>query len=137
MRLSQETLQQLKQMQEALVGRGDIFFLPPDRVHYGHDREPHEHPCLVVAVDRARAHLVAGTSGSADGPALVVRVGETDLPHETEFDFRDTWPLSLTILVTEGRPMGRLAETRHPEIDAAALASPKIAVRRLTKLGRS
>lgn len=134
LKLSQDVLLQLKQVQKAVIGRGDIFFLPPHRVIYGNDAEPHSHPCLVVAVDRARAHLVAGTSGNASGPALVVEIGETDLRKRTEFDFRSTWPLPLTVLVDEGDPMGRLPAERHIDMITAIKTAGNPAVRRLLKL---
>lgn len=134
MSLPDDVRRQLEQFKETLVARGDIYFLPYDRVVYGNDADPHPHPCLVAAVDLGRAHLIAGTSGNATGPALVVEIGETDLPKRTEFDFRGTWTLSLAILAEKGSWAGRLAPERDGDIIDAINASGNPAVRRLRKL---
>jgi mRNA-degrading endonuclease toxin of MazEF toxin-antitoxin module len=112
-----------------MVQRGEIFWLPGDVVVYRASEK--RRPCLVAAVDNARAHLVPGTSQKASGPAVAVEVGETDLLKRTEFDFSVSFPLPITELVAKGRPAGALSVQRMSEIDAAVRASNLVALKRL------
>lgn len=124
-------LAQLAAMRVALVMRGEVFWLPETVVIYrGPDKR---RPCLVAAVDNARAHLIPGTSKTATGPALVVEAGEIDLIKRTEFDFSVSFPVALTDLVEHGKSAGVLASRRLGEIDAAIAASNLVALKRLTR----
>jgi mRNA-degrading endonuclease toxin of MazEF toxin-antitoxin module len=114
-----------------MVARGDVFWLPGTVVVYRVSDK--RRPCLVVALDNARAHLVPGTSQSATGPAVVVEAGETDLLKRTEFDFSVSFPLALTDLVAQGKPAGGLPGARLAEIEAAVAASNLVALKRLLR----
>jgi mRNA-degrading endonuclease toxin of MazEF toxin-antitoxin module len=114
-----------------MVARGEIFWLPGTVVVYRASDKPR--PCLVAALDNARAHLVPGTSRIATGPAVVVEAGETDLLKQTEFDFSVSFPLPLTDLVAMGRSAGALTTERLVEIDAAIAACNVVALKRLLR----
>lgn len=124
-------LAQLDQLRAALVTRGEVFWLPGTVVVY---RASHKRrPCLVAALDNARAHLVPGTSQTARGPAVVVEAGETDLLKCTEFDFSVSFPLALADLLAHGKFAGTLAPERLTDIDAAIAASNLAALKRLMR----
>jgi mRNA-degrading endonuclease toxin of MazEF toxin-antitoxin module len=130
-KLPRDALAQLGQLRATLVERGEVFWLPGAVVVYRTSDK--RRPCLVAALDNARAHLVPGTSQTARGPAVVVEVGETDLPKRTEFDFSVSFPLTLADLVAQGRPAGALPADRLADIDAAVAASNLVALKRLMR----
>lgn len=130
-KLPSAALAQLAELSESLVDRGDVFWLPPDVVIYRGD--PKERPCLVAALDAARAHLVAGTSKTATGPAVVVWPREVSVSTRTEFDFSMSFPLTLTELIKYGQAAGRLAPERIADIDRAIALSNQIALKRLVR----
>jgi mRNA-degrading endonuclease toxin of MazEF toxin-antitoxin module len=130
-KLPQGALAQLGQLRAAMVARGEVFWLPGTVVVYRASDK--RRPCLVAALDNARAHLIPGTSQRATGPAVVVEAGETDLLKRTEFDFSVSFPLALTDLVARGQPAGALAADRLAEIDAAIAASNLVALKRLLR----
>ena len=108
--LPQGALAQLGELRATMVVRGEVFWLPGDVVVYRTSEK--RRPCLVAAVDSARAHLVPGTSRRAKGPAVIVEPGETDLLKRTEFDFSVSFPLLVTELVALGRSVGTLPHRR-------------------------
>lgn len=129
MRLSQSNLAPLRELRAGLVMRGEVFWLPGSIVVYRASGKMR--PCLVAALDNARAHMVPGTSRTASGPAVVVNAGETELFKRTEFDFSVSFSLPLTELVAHGRSAGTLGEDRLGEIEAAIASSNLVALKRL------
>src|SRR4051812_40766620 len=103
-KLPQGALAQLGQLRATMVARGEVFWLPGTIVLYRASDK--RRPCLVAALDNARAHLVPGTSQTATGPAVIVEPGGTDLLKRTEFDFSVSFPLALTDVVAQGRLAG-------------------------------
>lgn len=130
-RLPGAALAQLAELSESLVDRGDVFWLPADIVVYR--GEPKERPCLVAAIDAARAHMVAGTAQSATGPPVVAQTTEVRVRRRTEFDFSLSFPLTFADLIKYGEPAGRLAPERLAHIDAAIAASNLVALKRLMR----
>ena len=122
-------LAQLDVARAAMIVCGEIWWIPEGLVVYR--GEPKRRPCLVVALDPARAYLVPGTSGTASGPAVVVDAGETDLILRTEFDFSASFPLLRTDVTAKGKFAGAIATHRLDEIDAAIRASDRVALKRL------
>ncbi len=129
MRFPEAALTQLLTLREVLIEPGEIFWLPADLVLYRGEAKPR--PCLVAAIDEARAHLVPGTSKRATGPPLVVEVGETRLMKRTEFDFSVSFPVLLRDLVVLGRTAGTLSPGRLVDIDTVIGASKLVALKRL------
>lgn len=111
--------------------RGEVFWLPGRVVVYRTSNK--RRPCLVAAVDAARAHLIPGTSTTASGPAVVVEADEIDLPMRTEFDFSVSFPMPLVDVVAHGQPAGILGTHRAADIDAAIAASNLVALKRLMR----
>lgn len=116
-----------------MVARGDIYWVPwPLIVYYGSEKD---RPCVVAALeptaDGLVAHLVPGTTKRARGPALVIDVGETQLPRRTEFDFSTSFPLPTEQLVSAGKNQGALPPTRLSQLDAVIRASGRTALLRL------
>ena len=102
-KLPAQALTQLAEIRAGLVAPGEIFWLPTSLIMF-YDSDRDERPCLVVGVDRARAHLVPGTTKRRGGCCVVVQPGETGLPKRTYFDFSFSFSLALLNLVNSGHP---------------------------------
>ena len=124
-------LAQLTELSEALVDRGDVFWLPPDVVVYR--GKPKKRPCLVAALDAARAHMVTGTGQTATGPPVIVLPTEVNVSTRTEFDFSISFPLTFGDLIKYGEAAGRLALERIADIDQAIALSNLTALKRLVR----
>ena len=131
-KLPAQALAQLAQLRATQIADGEIFWLPTDLVvYFESDRE--DRPCLVVATDAARAHLVAGTTKRARGPSVVVAPGETDLPKRTRFDFWRPFTLPLITLANQGRSAGCLHDARWPDVIEAVGKSGHVALKRVVR----
>lgn len=129
-KLPAQALTQLAEIRAGLVLPGEIFWLPTSLIMF-YDSDRHERPCLVVGVDRARAHLVPGTTKRRGRSCVVVQPGETGLPKRTYFDFSFSFSLSLLDLVNSGRSAGPLDVGRWPEVVAAVYTSQQVALKRV------
>ena len=126
--LSAAALVELARVRESFVVPGGVYWVPGSVVIYGDSGK--ERPCLVAAVDAARAHMIPGTSRTATGKALIVEAGEIDLIKRTHFDFRSTFPVSLCDLI-EFRHAGTLAPVRIAEMKCIISEFGPVALKRL------
>ena len=114
---------------------GDVWWLPAELAFSPGGKGRF---CLVVALERAvrsqfpaRAHYVAGTTGAAGQPEIVLEAGEANLPERTHFRFWLSADIGLPTLVANGKLRGRLDPGRREEIDAAIRASKRTALKKL------
>jgi hypothetical protein len=128
--LPAQALTTLAEIRAGLVAPLQIFWLPTRLIVF-HESDRDQRPCLVVAVDAARAHLVPGTTKHGGGPRVVVPPGETDLPKRTWFDFSFSFTLPMLDLVHRGDSAGSLHESRWPDVIAAVDASGRVALIRV------
>lgn len=128
-KLPAQALTQLAEIRAGLVAPGEIFWLPTSLIMF-YDSDRDERPCLVVGVDRARAHLVPGTTKRRGGCCVVVQPGETGLPKRTYFDFSFSFSLALLNLVNSCHPKV-LDVGRWPDVVAAVDSSQQVALKRV------
>jgi hypothetical protein len=114
---------------------GQVWWLPKEHVDYAKPEK--DRYCLVVALEPkgaevpARAHLVAGTTKGATGPALAVAAGEVGTGEETDFDFDRSFPVETRVLIKVGKAKGELKNERLDELKRKIQVSTLVAVQRL------
>ncbi len=136
MTLPEDALKKLAQLD--LFSVGDIYWIPEHHLNY-QSGEPGRF-CLLVHIERgadgspARVHFIVGSTKKGSNPRMVIEPGETELIEQTYFSFWTSSPVDIGTVRTEGKFRGRLAATRHIEIEAAIEASKLAALKVLKGL---